>query len=132
MIQHEQQIKINVLLHRANWVEIIPVRSSLQWKKWLRWEFIQQWWSWWTSTQREIDDSYDRQDKDTEHIFHEAARRLNILFSRNVYNDVFADDVYYHKRCYDAVTYTFQPINIDTETKDSEDQLINNFFRKVE
>jgi hypothetical protein len=48
--------------------------------------------------------------KDSEHKYHEAAYRLNILLSGNVYNDVFAVDVYYHKKCYDGFTHTNQSI----------------------
>ena len=70
--------------------------------------------------------------KDTENKFHEAADRLNVLLSGNAYNDAFAVDIYYHKKCYDAFTYSYETVNADVEIKQLEDQLIDSFFKKVE
>ena len=41
-------------------------------------------------------------------------------------------DVYYHKKCYSAFTYTYQAKDTDAEIKEVEDPLINCFFRKIE
>ena len=63
--------------------------------------------------------------------FHEAACRLNVMIKGNVYGDLFAVDVCYHKRCYSLFTYTYQPTLEDANMKHTEDQLIDCFFRKI-
>ena len=69
---------------------------------------------------------------DESNKFHKAACRLNIMIKGNVYGDLFAVDVYYHKRCYSSFTYTYQPTLEDVNTKHIEDQLTDCFFRKIE
>ena len=68
--------------------------------------------------------------EDVSHTFHEAACRLKILLSGNAYNDVFAVDVYYHKRCYNAFTYTYQSATTDANIKELEEQVMNNFSER--
>ena len=54
------------------------------------------------------------------------------MIKGNVYGDLSAVDVYYHKRCYSSFTYTYQPTLEDVNTKHIEDQLVDCFFRKTE
>ena len=55
-----------------------------------------------------------------EHKFHEAATLLYMLPSGNA------------KSRYNAFTYTYQALKSDVQHKNLEDELINNFLRKVE
>ena len=64
--------------------------------------------------------------------FHKTACRINVVINGNVYGDLFAVDVYYDRRCYSSFTYTYQPTLEDVNTKHSEDQLVDCFFRKIE
>ena len=69
---------------------------------------------------------------DESNKFPKAACRLNVMIKGNVFGDLSAADVYYHKRCYSSFTYTYRPTLEGLNTKHIEDQLIDCFFRNIE
>ena len=54
---------------------------------------------------------------DESNNFHKAVSQLNVMIKGNIYRDLFAVDVYYHKRCY----YAYQPTLENVNTKHIED-----------
>eukprot|EP00794_Sanderia_malayensis_P020787 gene20787-22825_t len=66
------------------------------------------------------------QENDT---FYEAAKRLNIIISGTVC-DIFAADIYYHKKCYANFVYSYEIKPSEEEKKIIEEEITNNFLRK--
>eukprot|EP00794_Sanderia_malayensis_P018600 gene18600-20470_t len=61
--------------------------------------------------------------------FYEAAKRLNIILSGAVC-DIFAADIYYHKKCYANFVYSYEIKPSEEEKKIIEEEITNNFLRK--
>ena len=58
---------------------------------------------------------------DESNNFHKAVCQLNVMIKGNIYRDLFAVDVYYHKRCYSSFKYAYQPTLENVNTKHIED-----------
>eukprot|EP00794_Sanderia_malayensis_P008248 gene8248-9129_t len=61
--------------------------------------------------------------------FYEAAKRLNIILSGAVC-DIFAADIYYHKKCYANFVYSYEIKPSEEEKKIIEEEITNHFLRK--
>lgn len=68
--------------------------------------------------------------KNSEHRFHAAAKRFQLLGSGQSF-DNFAIDVYYHKSCY--ISYAIKPLSTDTSnvTCEKEHNVIEDFFSNI-